>query len=153
MQFEGTLFWLRGKAVEDGWTHTLCSLQLSSRMESRWCSIMSVSSLIAHKHNNCINILSSQTFGHYLHNQYGSGIHSSEDGRKPINETQCVLRTVDNVQKHNNCINFIFYLYLLRYTGCGKLTSFFHIALSAKKEVSLPHSVFFSYCTQCKKGS
>jgi hypothetical protein len=25
------------------------------------------------------------------------------------------------------------------YTECGKLTSFFHIALSAKKEVSLPH--------------
>jgi hypothetical protein len=26
-------------------------------------------------------------------------------------------------------------------TGCGKLASFFHIALSAKKEVSLPHPV------------
>jgi hypothetical protein len=27
------------------------------------------------------------------------------------------------------------------YTGCGKLASFFHIALSAKREVSLPHPV------------
>jgi hypothetical protein len=33
----------------------------------------------------------------------------------------------------------------LAYTGCGKLASFFHIALCAKKEVSLPHLVFSAH--------
>jgi hypothetical protein len=30
------------------------------------------------------------------------------------------------------------------YTGCGKLASFFHIALSSKKEVSLPHRTMYN---------
>jgi hypothetical protein len=29
--------------------------------------------------------------------------------------------------------------------GCGKLASFFHIALSAKKEVSLPHPLLLKF--------
>jgi hypothetical protein len=34
------------------------------------------------------------------------------------------------------------FIYIYTHTGCGKLASFFHIALSAKKEVSLPHLVY-----------
>jgi hypothetical protein len=44
--------------------------------------------------------------------------------------------------KHLVCKHCVAWLNTSNYTGCGKLASFFHIALSSKKEVSLLHLVY-----------